>query len=171
MYAVLHRRPCVRLCPPPTSQGCPPFAHRGRQKPSPRRSYLPSPELAFDGLGLIFANSSTVSILQAQRIGWIHGVAEQVVDTLGARYERAFRLHFKGGKVRESLTFLSEEGYAPAQAFLGWLYQRGEGVAVDAKEARRLYEGAAASGYSVGECYLGLLDVHVGLPRFRRHSG
>ena len=38
-------------------------AVRTQEPPSLRWSYLPSTEVAFDGLGLIFANSSTATIL------------------------------------------------------------------------------------------------------------
>src|SRR5438552_4140362 len=52
-----------RSCRHEASRGCPPFTHRSRQQPSRRQSYLPSAEVAFHGLGLIFANSSTATIL------------------------------------------------------------------------------------------------------------
>src|SRR5207247_10982381 len=57
--------PPLRLlpCRHEASRGCPPFAHRRRQRLSLRRSYLPSTAVAFDGLGLIFANSSTATNL------------------------------------------------------------------------------------------------------------
>ena len=57
--------PPLRLlpCRHEASRGCPPFAHRRRQRLSLRRSYPPSTAVAFDGLGLIFANRSTATIL------------------------------------------------------------------------------------------------------------
>jgi uncharacterized protein len=94
-------------------------------------------------------------------------VSEETASMPETQYVRAWELFDAGEvrKAREILTGLSERDYAPAQAFLGWVYQRGEGVAPDATEARRLYEAAAANGYSVGQCYLGLLDVHEGRDR------
>ncbi len=86
------------------------------------------------------------------------------VDEPGRKYERAFQLR-KAGKVREAieiLTSLSDGGYAPAQAFLGWLCERGEGRAADRQRARFWYEAAAKAGNSVGQLYLGILDLHEG---------
>jgi hypothetical protein len=93
--------------------------------------------------------------------------SEEAASMLETQYTRASEL-FDAGEVKkahEILTVLSERDYAPAQAFLGWLCQRGEGVASDATEARRLYEAAAAGGHAVGQCYLGPLDVHEGRHR------
>jgi hypothetical protein len=51
----------------------PPLRPQGRQMPSLRRSYLAkSTEVAFDGLGLLFANRSTATILalaKSERVG------------------------------------------------------------------------------------------------------
>jgi TPR repeat protein len=78
--------------------------------------------------------------------------SEEAASMLETQYTRASEL-FDAGEVKkahEILTVLSERDYAPAQAFLGWLCQRGEGAASDATEARRLYEAAAAGGHAVG---------------------
>ena len=91
-------------------------------------------------------------------------MSEGTAGVLETQYTRAYKLFDAGEveKARDMLTALAEQDYAPAQAFLGWLCQQGKGVGPDAREARRLYEAAAASGYSPGEFYLGLLYLHEG---------
>lgn len=89
------------------------------------------------------------------------------LDERRAEYDRAFSLCFKEGRygeARELLESLTAKGFAPGQAFLGWLYQMGRGVEKDRSKARELYLMAAADDYSVATYYLGVLAVEEGKP-------
>ena len=49
----------------------------------------------------------------------------------------------------------AERGSAGAQSSLGWCYEHGDGVEVDAQEAVRWYKKAAEQGHPGGQCNLG----------------
>jgi hypothetical protein len=51
----------------------------------------------------------------------------------------------------------AEQGYAPAQDNLGWMYQKGRGVPQDYKEAVKWYRLAAEQGYAYGQNNLGVM--------------
>lgn len=79
-------------------------------------------------------------------------------------YARAFAL-FKKGKREEALSefhALAAGEYAPAQVFVGWAYEAGEGVQADANEARRWYQAATDAGDPRAAYYLGSLTIRQG---------
>jgi len=81
-----------------------------------------------------------------------------VADVTFARCRRAAAL-FKAGNVDEGLpdiVRLADDGYAPAQTLLGWAYEVGRGVPLDAEAAMGVYRAAAESGYRVGQYYFGV---------------
>ena len=54
---------------------------------------------------------------------------------------------------------LAEQGNAPAQFYLGLLYENGDGVPEDYKKAREWYEKSAAQGEANAQFYLGLMSA------------
>jgi len=54
-------------------------------------------------------------------------------------------------------TPLAEQGYAAAQANIGWMYQAGLGLKADINAARGWYEKAAAQGHAVAQNNLAVL--------------
>jgi len=52
---------------------------------------------------------------------------------------------------------LAEQGYAAAQANIGWMYQAGLGLDVDIDKARAWYEKAAKQGHAVAQNNLAVL--------------
>ena len=59
----------------------------------------------------------------------------------------------------------AQQGYAPAQSNLGWMYDNGDGVAEDDAEAVYWYELAADQGNAQGQYNLGwMYDNGVGVP-------
>ena len=48
-----------------------------------------------------------------------------------------------------------EQGFAPAQDYLGQLYELGQGVAQDSREALRWYRRAAEDGWASAQFHLG----------------
>ncbi len=60
----------------------------------------------------------------------------------------------------------ADQGYAPAQFNLGWMYDRGEGVPQDYAEAVKWYRKAADQGLSIAQFYLGTMyDKGEGVPQ------
>jgi len=51
----------------------------------------------------------------------------------------------------------AQQGYGAAQSNLGMMYDKGQGVAQDYKEAVRLYKLAAQQGYAEAQFNLGLM--------------
>jgi uncharacterized protein len=54
-------------------------------------------------------------------------------------------------------TPLAEQGYADAQFYLGWMYEKGKGVLQDYKTAVKWYTLPAEQGYADAQFYLGLM--------------
>ena len=66
----------------------------------------------------------------------------------------------------EDLRPCAEQGDAPAQYFLGRMYDNGEGVPEDYAEAARWYRLAAEQGYAAAQSNLGLMYIYgSGLPQ------
>jgi len=60
---------------------------------------------------------------------------------------------------------LAEQGFADAQASLGWLYQAGLGVQQDLQQALHWYRKAAAQGHAVAQNNLGVMyQQGLGVP-------
>jgi TPR repeat protein len=75
--------------------------------------------------------------------------------------ERAYAAFRRGDFVaaHEQLQVLSQAGSPLASVYLGFMYQKGLGTAVDTARAKNLYEAAARSGSADGQLYLaGLLQ-------------
>jgi len=52
---------------------------------------------------------------------------------------------------------LAEQGYAKAQASLGWMYHTGNGVTKDMKQAVKWYKRAAEQGHTIAQNNLGVI--------------
>ena len=61
---------------------------------------------------------------------------------------------------REGLFRSAHEGYSKAQTLLGTMYEEGEGVPRDTKEAVHWYKKATNQGDAVGQYHLGLMYQH-----------
>ena len=61
------------------------------------------------------------------------------------------------GSPLEDVRTCAEQGYAPAQVQLGYVYARGDGVPEDDAEAVRWYRLAAEQGYAIAQNNLGFM--------------
>ena len=60
----------------------------------------------------------------------------------------------------------ADQGYAPAQSDIGWLYSRGLGVPEDPEVAASWYLKAANGGYTLAQSNLGwFYQAGIGVPR------
>src|SRR5689334_22773317 len=81
-----------------------------------------------------------------------------VAEATFARCRRAAAV-FRAGKIDEALSEmrrLADDGCAPAQVFLGWVYELGRDAPSDTDAAMRLYRAAARSDYRIGQYYFGM---------------
>ncbi len=86
-------------------------------------------------------------------------VHEDEDDQLRQRYQSGQIAYFFGNH-SQALAFwkpLAEQGFADAQASLGWLYQAGLGVERDLAQAHAWYLRAAEQGHAVAQNNLGVM--------------
>jgi TPR repeat protein len=78
---------------------------------------------------------------------------------VGAVFQRALAARMRGdfGALLREMNVLAEKGYAQAQFRVGWLYERGVGVAQDFVKAREWYAKAMANGDADAVARTGLL--------------
>lgn len=72
---------------------------------------------------------------------------------------------FQQGKLEEAvgdMSKLCQDGYPPAQVFLGWMNEGGRGIPVSPENAQRYYTQAADAGDAVGQYYLGVFLIRRG---------
>ena len=63
----------------------------------------------------------------------------------------------------------ADQGYAPAQYYLGRAYSSGDGVAEDLAEAVRWYRKAADQGDAAAQCSLGVIyELGKAWPKIQR---
>lgn len=76
-----------------------------------------------------------------------------------AAFQTAMMAKAKGdfATMFREMTALANQGYAKAQARLGWMYQRGLGVPQDYQQARAWYEKAGANGLADAIAHVGKL--------------
>lgn len=87
---------------------------------------------------------------------------EAMADAAKARFKEGESFYFykEYARARELWTPLAEQGYADAQANLGWMAQRGLGAQADLELAKRWYELAAAQGQAIAQNNLGAMYEH-----------
>jgi TPR repeat protein len=95
----------------------------------------------------------TVASLTAQYVQAVQDVE------VGAAFQRALAARMRGdfGALLREMSMLAEKGYASAQFRMGWLYERGVGVAQDFVKAREWYAKAMANGDADAIARTGLL--------------
>jgi TPR repeat protein len=78
---------------------------------------------------------------------------------VGAAFQRAMAARMNGdfAALFREMSALAEKGYAKAQFRMGWIYERGIGVAQDYSEARVWYAKAMANGAAAAIARTGLL--------------
>lgn len=85
-----------------------------------------------------------------------------------AAFQTAMMARAKGdfATMFREMTALANEGYAKAQARLGWMYQRGLGVPQDYQQARAWYEKAGANGLANAIAHVGkLYELGLGVEK------
>lgn len=81
---------------------------------------------------------------------------------VAAAFQRALAARLSGdfGSVYREMRTLADRGVSQAQFRLGWLYERGVGVAQDYAEARAWYERAMQNGSAAAVARMGMLYEH-----------
>jgi len=95
--------------------------------------------------------------------GFGRNVSDQPLpEPARARFKEGEASYFFGdyARAREYWLPLAEQGYAEAQANLGWMAQRGLGAAANIEQAKKWYELAAAQGQAIAQNNLGALYEH-----------
>jgi TPR repeat protein len=116
------------------------------EKPVPQ-----SPEPVVPATAPVVAPS--VASLTAQYVQAVQDVE------VGAAFQRALAARMRGdfGALLREMSALAEKGYAQAQFRMGWLHERGVGVAQDFVKAREWYAKAMANGDADAIARTGLL--------------
>ncbi len=99
------------------------------------------------------ASAPSVAVLTAQYVKAVQGVE------VGAAFQRAMAARLNGDfdSLFREMSALAEKGYSQAQFRLGWIYERGIGVAQDFAKAREWYAKAMANGNADALARMGLL--------------
>ncbi len=108
-------------------------------------------------LGVTYEYGVDVNQDYEAAIKWYEKAADQghviAQNTMGDTYYAA-----DDEKALFWYTKAAEQGYADAQAHLGWMYERGRGIAQDNKKAAIWYAKAADQGHEVAQYNLGLMS-------------